>query len=542
MLRALLAVACTDALVAPRSPARSATARGATAAELRDLVVDAEGRGRGLDGAAVAQIREIVADLEAKSGRAPSQRELEGRWRVLATISPPSDSGDNFVRFFSVKSWVDYAFNGGPSPVQSLVAGSSTTAALTQKLTLSGDEPRFDNVVDLPFGRLVIRATVEPDAPGAPASRLTFRFRDGEFLVDDALFGGALAVPYPVPFDLLGDRAVGYLETTVLDEASGVRVARGNKGTTFVFERASDDAGDAVMALARASRRDAAEGAAEFDDAAEAARNAPCLGSGKAAVVLCPAQFSGPRDYGALARDLRARGHAVYACRLTPLKWLTIVKSVPTRAYFAGELEPSPSLDFYLEEISAAFARAEAATPGGDVALLAHSIGGWVARAWLGGDGGGDDAARERCGALVMLGTPNLPPPAGTPWAKLDQTRGLLTNVNARMPGAHRAGVRYTSVASNAVDGGLGGAGANSALDRGLAFGAYLPLCGDGNAEGDGITPAPCALLPGTDHVLLDDARHFDFLPNPLGLRAPLLGAPWYGSDVDAWVGALEGK
>ena len=57
-------------------------------------------------------------------------------------------------------------------------------------------------------------------------------------------------MPYPVPFDLLGDRAVGYLETTVLDEASGVRVARGNKGTTFVFERASDDAGDAVMALA----------------------------------------------------------------------------------------------------------------------------------------------------------------------------------------------------------------------------------------------------------------------------------------------------
>ena len=117
--------------------------------------------------------------------------------------------------------------------------------------------------------------------------------------------------------------------------------------------------------------------------------------------------------------------------------------------------------------------------------------------------------------------------------------------MRAHKPDIRRGAIdRLTSVASTAVDGGFGGAGANSALDRGLAFSAYLPLCGEGAAKGDGITPEQCGLLPGTEHVLLDDAKHFDFLPNPLGLRAPLLGATWYGSDgvLDEWVGALRGS
>ena len=56
------------------------------------------------------------------------------------------------------------------------------------------------------------------------------------FLVD-LLWGGALSLPYPVPFNLLGDRAVGWLDTTFVDHGTGLRISRGNKGTIFIFLR-----------------------------------------------------------------------------------------------------------------------------------------------------------------------------------------------------------------------------------------------------------------------------------------------------------------
>ena len=82
----------------------------------------------------------------------------------------------------------------------------------------------------------------------------------------EAIWGGKVALPYPVPFGLLGDRAVGRLETVGYDPESGIRAAVGNKGTRFVFRRrAGDGPGDDVDA-ARGARdgprsRDAGRGA-----------------------------------------------------------------------------------------------------------------------------------------------------------------------------------------------------------------------------------------------------------------------------------------
>ena len=41
-------------------------------------------------------------------------------------------------------------------------------------------------------------------------------------------------------FKLLGDKALGWLDTIGYDEETGVRVAKGNKGSTFVFNRQTD--------------------------------------------------------------------------------------------------------------------------------------------------------------------------------------------------------------------------------------------------------------------------------------------------------------
>lgn len=76
-----------------------------------------------------------------------------------------------------------------------------------------------------------------------------------------------------------------------------------------------------------------------------------------------------------------------------------------------------------------------------------------MARAWLAERCSPTD--RENVLSLTTLGTPNTPPPedAGGPWTAVDQTRGLLKNINTRFPGAHVEGVRYTSVAGTALEG-----------------------------------------------------------------------------------------
>ena len=71
-----------------------------------------------------------------------------------------------------------------------------------------------------------------------------------------------------------------------------------------------------------------------------------------------------------------------------------------------------------------------------------------------------DPAVRaSTVGALATLGTPHAPPPEGSVFQALDQTRGLLSFVERNAPGAfHRAeGLRYLTVGSRAVKGEIGG-------------------------------------------------------------------------------------
>lgn len=70
-----------------------------------------------------------------------------------------------------------------------------------------------------------------------------------------------------------------------------------------------------------------------------------------------------------------------------------------------------------------------------------------------------------------------------------------------RYPGAFHPELRYLTVGSRAVSsaGGLRLPSCGESLGRTLALASYLPLCGQGDTDGDGITPICCAHLDGAE-------------------------------------------
>jgi pimeloyl-ACP methyl ester carboxylesterase len=150
-------------------------------------------------------------------------------------------------------------------------------------------------------------------------------------------------------------------------------------------------------------------------------------------------------------------------------------------------LTPQPkTLAFYFKKVDIAVARALADNPTAEVVLLAHSIGGWIARAWL--SEWAPEDVKTRVKKLVTLGSPHLPPPAGTTAAQVDQTRGLLTYVNANFPGAYESGVEYVSVIGAGVTGRVawGAGGLARGVESLVAYSSYAVLSGSGEQAGDG--------------------------------------------------------
>ena len=120
---------------------------------------------------------------------------------------------------------------------------------------------------------------------------------------------------------------------------------------------------------------------------------------------------------------------------------------IKTLAFYRGNCTTDPAYTWYLEKVEEAVARAKAATGASQVDLIAHSAGGWLARAYIGGFLDGEANTVEpnpNVRHLVSLGSPHLPPPEGS----ADATRGALKFVNEEWPGAFFAesGVRYTCI------------------------------------------------------------------------------------------------
>ena len=114
----------------------------------------------------------------------------------------------------------------------------------------------------------------------------------------------------------------------------------------------------------------------------------------KIAVLLCPAQFCVPVDYTELLDTIKSEHTNVdiVSTRVAPLprtEWIKVARQLPTKDFIDANLSVKRTLDWYFEAIEVGLS--ELFTEGGEdveVCVIGHSIGGWVARAYLGGISG----------------------------------------------------------------------------------------------------------------------------------------------------------
>lgn len=285
----------------------------------------------------------------------------------------------------------------------------------------------------------------------------------------------------------------------------------------------------------------------------------------RVAILLCPAQFCVPADYADLLRTIKSRhsGVDVVASRVAPLprtEWIKVARQLPTKDFFDANLSVKKTLDWYFDAMETALAElfAEVGEGNGDdddddlleVCVVGHSIGGWVARAYLGGLSGSSTSvyrlAKERITSLVTLGTPHTSPDS----ALVDQTRGLLREIASSPSCSSRSlseegvvKVRITCVGGSGLTGKL----ITTNVEELIAATSYLPLVGrlGSDVRGDGIVPSELAYMEEPARRVeverCDETggavRHAHVLPTPWNLvdgSAPSIGLPedvvWYGS------------
>eukprot|EP00986_Skeletonema_menzelii_P000287 scaffold82_cov135-Skeletonema_menzelii.AAC.7 len=285
----------------------------------------------------------------------------------------------------------------------------------------------------------------------------------------------------------------------------------------------------------------------------------------KVAVLLCPAQFCVPVDYADLLDTIQSElnNMNVVATRVCPLprtEWIKVAKQLPTKNFIDANLSVKVTLDWYFDAIESALT--ELFAEGGDdteICIIGHSIGGWVARAYLGGLSGSSTSVyrlgREQIKSLVTIGTPHISPES----ALVDQTRGLLREIATSEECSSQAlserGVRITCVGSSSLSGNL----ITTNVEELIAATSYLPLVGRLGADikGDGIVPTELAFMePPARRVEIENCslsggavRHAHVLPTPWNLldgSAASIKLPedilWYGSKgvLSQWLQYIE--
>jgi len=274
----------------------------------------------------------------------------------------------------------------------------------------------------------------------------------------------------------------------------------------------------------------------------------------KVSVLICPAQFCVPADYESLITNLQKQ-HAdiIGTCRVAPLprtEWIKVAKQLPTKEYLDATLPCHRTLDWYFRAMETALGEIYAAE-GDDtnICIIGHSIGGWVARAYLGGLSDTSSTSiykltQQQCTSFITLGAPHLSPST----ALVDQTRGLLKEVENTVSCSPQSlvdrGIDVTCVGSSAVKGSI----FSSNVENIIALTSYVPLLGIERglkALGDGIIPTDLAFMEeparrielsackSTGHAV----RHAHVFPTPWNLvdgSAPSLSLPdtflWYGA------------
>ena len=257
-----------------------------------------------------------------------------------------------------------------------------------------------------------------------------------------------------------------------------------------------------------------------------ASARAAASAASRPAIVVLPGLGNSTEDYDDFAAELESRGFHATVARVIRPDWLRNAAGLADINYWRGTLEPRPTVDWYLGRIADAVAEAKAASGDDRVTLVAHSAGGWMARVYL-NDYGVDDVR-----ALVSLGSPLNAVPKGVPGV-VDQTRGILTYVEANCATPAQLGIPVTCLAGRWLEGRESVEGVRDAAGF-LVGQGYKQVCGDAAAWGDGITPVATAHLDGADNVTLEGVFH-----TPLGSSDD---RPWYGTPavLDRWVEKLR--
>ena len=103
---------------------------------------------------------------------------------------------------------------------------------------------------------------------------------------------------------------------------------------------------------------------------------------------------SNPVDYTELLDTIKSEHTNVdiVSTRVAPLprtEWIKVARQLPTKDFIDANLSVKRTLDWYFEAIEVGLS--ELFAEGGEdveVCVIGHSIGGWVARAYLGGISG----------------------------------------------------------------------------------------------------------------------------------------------------------
>lgn len=216
-------------------------------------------------------------------------------------------------------------------------------------------------------------------------------------------------------------------------------------------------------------------------------------------IIVVGGVTSQPRNYREFADILRELSKAeVYLVPLTPLDWIT--------GYFRG-------FGQLVFEIATTVDQALLENESDKAVLVGHSAGGIASRVYIGGDppyGGRRYSGHRRISHLITLGSPHN--------VTKDNKLAPIHRVNELFSGAlhAEAGLEYLSVAGSAEDG----------TDSRKARKRYGRFVEGGRVPGDGAVPVEAALLPGSEHLVLDDVYHNKHLGH------------WYGSDrgtVERW-------